>query len=153
MDTKDVWEVLAQIPIGVLVAWVLVIITLIATIIAGIVRLYKVFTKVREVQDENEKYKAKIDGQEEKLDKILDDLNQIKKDLDEQKDVNFKQVRYNIVHTCDNAIAKGEISAGKLRSLEEMYEEYTDVFHGNQYVSTLMHKVRKDCKIVRPLDD
>ena len=47
---------------------------------------------------------------------------------------------------------KGEISINKLRSLEEMYEEYVEIFHGNGYVKTLMERVRK-LPIVGKLDD
>jgi hypothetical protein len=74
------------------------------------------------------------------------------KSLDEQKEVNLKQIRHTIVHTCEDALEKGEISINKLRSLEEMYDEYVDIFHGNGYVKTLVMRVRK-LKIVGKLDD
>lgn len=32
--------------------------------------------------------------------------------------------------------------------LEEMYAEYTELFHGNGYVKTLMTRVRKEVKII-----
>ena len=79
-------------------------------------------------------------------------MKDIKKSLDEQKEVNLKQVRYNIVHACDDAISAGAISAGKLRSIEEMYEEYTSIFHGNGYVKTMVLKARQ-LPISRQLDE
>ena len=85
----------------------------------------------------------------EEIDKSLKTMN---KSLDEQKEVNLKQIRHTIVHTCEDALEKGEISINKLRSLEEMYDEYVDIFHGNGYVKTLVMRVRK-LKIVGKLDD
>ena len=52
------------------------------------------------------------------------------------------------MHTCEDALERGEMSTNKLQSLEEMYEEYTDLFHGNGYVKTLMTRVRKEVKII-----
>ena len=49
-------------------------------------------------------------------------------------------------------IHKGEISINKLRSLEEMYDEYVKIFHGNGYVKTLVIRVRK-LKIVGKIDE
>ena len=66
--------------------------------------------------------------------------------------MNLKQIRHTIVHTCEDALDKGEISINKLRSLEEMYDEYVKIFHGNGYVKTLVMRVRK-LKIVGKLDD
>ena len=58
----------------------------------------------------------------------------------------------NITGVCEEALEKGEISSSKLNSLEEMYEEYVDIFHGNGYVKTLITKVRKEVKIVGKYD-
>ena len=74
---------------------------------------------------------------------ICEQLANIKDALDVQKEVNLKQVRYQIVHTCDDAINAGYITAGKLKSVEELYDEYTGIFHGNGYVKTLMEKTRE----------
>ena len=83
---------------------------------------------------------------------IDDTLQEIKKSLDEQKEVNLKQIRHTIVHTCEDALDKGEISINKLRSLEEMYDEYVKIFQGNGYVKTLVIRVRK-LKIVGKIDE
>ena len=115
MDTASVWSTLSGITIGSLVAWCVVIVVIITTI-------------------------------------VNESLAKINKRLDEQSDVNLKQVRHTIVHTCYDAIAAGEIQVGKLKSLEEMFDEYLNVFHGNGYVKSLVERVRK-LPVVGSLDD
>lgn len=152
MDTKPVWELLSSIPIGTLIAWVLVIAAIITALCTGTIKLYKVFTKYKEIKDKEHKQEEAIVNHENTLKEIDNVLKGIQKSLDEQKEVNLKQVRHTIVHTCEDALDKGEISINKLRSLEEMYDEYTDIFHANGYVKTLVMRVRK-LRIVGKLDD
>ena len=142
-NTQPVWEILSRIPIGTLVAWIAVIATIITFICVGVLKLYKIFTKYKEIKDNNERQTQIINTHEKTLAEIDASLSAIRKSLDEQREVNLKQIRHTIVHTCEEAIDKGEISINKLRSLEEMYDEYVEVFHGNGYVKTLMNKVRK----------
>ena len=152
MDTQSVWEVLAHIPVGTLVSWGIVIIAIIGALVAGATKLFGVFTKYKDYKEKNEKQEELLQEHDKVLAEINDSLKHIKTSLEEQKEVNFKQIRYSISHTCDEAIAANCISAGKLRSLEEMYEEYQDVFHGNGYIKTLMIKVRK-LPVVGQLDE
>ena len=143
MDTAAIWEVILNVPIGKLLAWIIVLASIITTIVTGTIKLYKIFSKVKDLKAADEE-KAKMLNEHDKILKDIDDrLGKIQDALDVQKDVNLKQVRYQIVHTCDEAIANGSISAGKLKSLEELFEEYTKVFHGNGYVKTLVIKTRK----------
>ena len=116
MDTKSVWEFLAKIPIGTIVAWGSVIIAIIAIVGRFAVKLFGIYKKYSEVVDENNRQKRTIELHETVLDEIKDSLDEIKESLDEQKGVNLRQLRYTIVHTCDEAISSGEISAGKLKS-------------------------------------
>lgn len=152
MDTKSVWDLLSGIPVGTIVAWIVVICAIIAALCTGTIKLYKIFTKYKEMKDKDKKQTEIIESHDATLKAIDSTLQSIQKSLDEQKDVNLKQIRHTIVHTCEDALEKGEISINKLRSLEEMYEEYVDVFHGNGYVKTLVMRVRK-LKIVGKLDD
>lgn len=152
MDTNSVWDLLSSIPIGTVVAWIVVIFAIITAICTGTIKLYKVFTKYKKIKDENEEQKKLLEEHGNVLKEVNDSLKTIKESLDEQKEVNLKQIRYTIVHTCDEAIHDGEISAGKLRSLEEMYEEYVEIFHGNGYVKTLVKKVR-ELPVVGKLDE
>lgn len=152
MDTKPVWELLSSIPIGTLVAWIIVIAAIITALCTGAIKLYKLFTKYKEAKDKEQKQEEIIANHDKTLRDIDETLKEIKKSLDEQKEVNLKQIRHTIVHTCEDALDKGEISINKLRSLEEMYDEYVEIFHGNGYVKTLVTRVRK-LKIVGKLDD
>lgn len=151
-DTQTVWEFLSGIPIGTIVAWVMVIGAIIAALCAGTIKLYKIFTKYKEAKDKDEKQQKIIESHDETLKEIEKSLSAIQKSLDEQKEVNLKQIRHTIVHTCEDALDKGEISINKLRSLEEMYDEYVEIFHGNGYVKTLVTRVRK-LKIIGKLDE
>lgn len=152
MDTQSIWDLLSSIPIGTIVAWIVVIYAIITVLCTGAIRLYKVFTKYKEMKDKDLKQTEVIINHDNTLREIEKSLQSINKSLEEQKEVNLKQIRHTIVHTCEEALEKGEISINKLRSLEEMYEEYVEIFHGNGYVKTLMERVRK-LPIVGKLDD
>ena len=143
VDTQPVWEILLNIPIGKLVAWVLVISAIISTIVTLTIKFYKVVSKVKDLKDADTEKTEMLKRHDEMMHKIDGCLDNIKSALDEQKEVNLKQVRYQIVHTCDDAIADGYITAGKLKSLEELFEEYTSIFHGNGYVKVLVGKTRE----------
>ena len=151
-DTQEIWKFLSGIPIGTIVAWVIVIAAIISALCAGTIKLYKLFTKYKEAKDKDEKQQKIIEEHDNTLKEIEQCLEDIKQSLSEQKDVNLKQLRHTIVHTCEDALEKGKISINKLRSLEEMYEEYTDVFHANSYVTTLVLRVR-ELPIVGKLDE
>jgi hypothetical protein len=143
MDVAPVWEILLNIPVGRLVAWVVVISAIISAIVTVTIKLYKLVSKVKDMRDADADKTAMLHRHDEMMQKIDAYLANIKSALDEQKEVNLKQVRYQIVHTCDDALNDGYITAGKLKSLEELYEEYTGIFHGNGYVKTLMGKIRE----------
>lgn len=153
MDTQSVWKLLSGISVGQIVAWIAVLATIITFLCTGTIKLYKIFTKYKETKDRDETQQALIEGHDETLREIQSALESIQKSLEEQKEVNLKQVRYTIVHTCEEALDQGEISINKLRSLEEMYEEYIDIFHGNGYVKTLMTRVRKGVNIIGKIDE
>lgn len=153
MDTQSIWDLLSRIQIGQIVSWGIVIGTILAAICTGTIKIYKIFTRYKEAKDKDENQQRVIESHEKTLKEIGSSLQSIQKALNEQKEVNLKQVRYTIVHTCEEALEKGEISINKLRSLEEMYEEYVDIFHGNGYVKTLMTRVRKEVRIVGKIDE
>lgn len=148
MDAKSIWDLLSGISIGTFVAWIAVIGAIITALCTGTIKLYKVFTRYKDSKDKEQKQQEVIKGHEETLKVIEKSLKDIQDALVEQKDVNLKQIRYLIVNTCEEALEKGSISASKFRSLEELYDEYVEVFHGNGYVKVLMTKVRNEVKIV-----
>jgi len=152
MDTNSIWAILADIKIGKLVAWAAVIIAIIAVIFKGITKLFEVFAKYKKLKEDNEKQSKTLKEHDETLSQINESLKKINEALDEQKGVNLRQIRHTIIHTCYDAIAVNEIQIGKLKSLEEMYDEYVNIFKGNSYVTGLVERVR-NLPIVGTLDD
>lgn len=142
MSTTSIWSLLAEIKIGTLFAWTVVIISIIAATIKGIKSVYAFISKYNDLKENNEKQTAMLKDHEDTLKQINDNLNKISKSLDEQKEINLKYVRHIIVEACHAAIVAKGISLEKLASIEEMYEEYVNVFHGNSYVSGLVKRVR-----------
>lgn len=142
MDTQPILDSLSSFSVGRVVAWIVVIGTILSTLCAGIIKLYKVFTKYRDMKDKEQKQETIIETHDKTLNEIKDSLQDIKNSLNEQKDVSLKQLRHTIVQTCEDCLEKGEISINRLRSLEEMYSEYVDVFHANGYVKILVERVR-----------
>lgn len=142
MDTQPILDSLSSFSVGRVVAWIVVIGTILSALCAGTIKLYKVFTKYRDMKDKEQKQETIIETHDKTLNEIKDSLQDIKNSLNEQKDVNLKQLRHTIVQTCEDCLEKGEISINRLRSLEEMYSEYVDVFHANGYVKILVERVR-----------
>ena len=73
--------------------------------------------------------------------------------------VSYTQVRYIVpvearprpddyVTTVKDSSGQEPPEALDNTELEEMYAEYTELFHGNGYVKTLMTRVRKEVKII-----
>lgn len=143
MDTKSIWGILASIPIGTIVAWVIVIAAIISALCTVVIKLYKAFDKTHKLKEENNNFKILVEEHTRQLTGFECTLNDIKKALDEQRDVNLKQIRHEIVNSCEIALKNNCITTSSLCSLEEMYEEYKNIFHGNGYVKTLIEKVRK----------
>lgn len=152
MTQTAIWELLGSISVGTLVAWIVVICAIVAAVGTGAIKLYKIFEKYKAITDENDELKKLVLKHDKCLSNIEISLKDIQHSLRDQKDVNLRQVRYTIVHTCDEALSAGEISAGKFKSLEEMFEEYTTLFHGNGYVKILMEHVR-ELPITGSIDD
>ena len=115
MDTESIWDLLSSIPIGTIVAWIVVICAIITVLCTGAIKLYKVFTKYKEMKDKDLKQTEVIINHDNTLREIEKSLQSINKSLEEQKEVNLKQIRHTIVHTCEEALEKGEISINKLR--------------------------------------
>ena len=152
MDTASIWKVLADIRIGTLIAWCIVIIAIIATIIKGVKSAYAFITKYNDLKEINERQSKMLDDHEHTFREINERLGKISRSLDEQKDINLKYTRHIIVDACHDAITAKGIQIEKLASLEEMYEEYVNVFNGNSYVTGLVKRVR-NLPIIEMTDD
>ena len=151
MDTQSIWDLLSSIPIGTIVAWIVVICAIITVLCTGAIKLYKAFEKYKEVKDMNEKYKRTLEQQGEQLNDISGKVDNLLDCLEVQRKINYKQVRLSIVRICNEAIDKGEISASQHKSLMEMYDEYTESFADmkpNGYVHQLVDMVNDNDRVV-----
>ena len=152
VTAPEVWSFLADIRIGSLVAWVVVIIVIIAAVVKGVKSIYAFITKYNDLKENDEKKSKMLAEHEKTLKEINENLEKISKSLDEQKDINLKYTRHIIVDACHNAITARGIQIEKLASLEEMYDEYVNIFNGNSYVSGLVKRVR-NLPIIELSDD
>lgn len=141
MQTQSIVEELVKVPVGTIIAWVVVIAGILTSVSAITVKLYKVFSKYKEKADEYEGQKEELKKHAETLTSINETLQTIQSEMKEQVEVNKNQIKHSIVLACDKALSEGRISASALESLMELFEEYTDVFHGNGYVKALVDKV------------
>lgn len=141
MDTQSVWDVLSAIPIGTIVAWVVVILAIITAICTAAVKLYKVFSKYKELKDRNEKQIAQIQQHEELLKEINSVVESIKKTIMEEKEVQGRRLRHDITKRCNRAIEDGHITLSMLKSIDEMFEDYDKVYKQNHWVHQLVDKV------------
>lgn len=152
MDTQSVWDVLSAIPIGTIVAWVVVIFAIITAICTAAVKLYKVFTKYKELKDRNEKQVAQIERHEELLKDIQSSLDSIQKTISEEKEVQGRGLRHDITKRCNKAIEDGHITLSMLKSIDEMFDDYDKVYKQNHWVHQLVDKVHT-LNIIRDIYD
>ena len=156
VGTESIWDKLSEIPVGVLIAWIVVIGVIGGVIFAGVVKMFQLFAKIKEKKDEYDKLQIDISRHDERMDnmekKFNERIDSMEKKLDDVINILIKQneekrieMRHSIVRAGEEAIAEGKISIRKWRALHEMYDLYhTPDEHGvigNGYVSTLMEKV------------
>lgn len=143
MNAGSVFESLSSLTVGTVAAWLIAIAAIITTICTGTIKLYKVFSKYRQLKDEDERQRNILLEHDTILKEIKASVKQINDSMDKQSDVDLKVIRYLLVNSCEDALAARYVSESKLKILEEMFEEYTSVFHGNGYVKVLMERVRQ----------
>lgn len=164
MDTTSVIEVLSKIPIGTIVAWAMVIFSIIGAIAGLAVKMYKVFSKYRDKQDENELLRSTVDQHTENITRIFEKINSmndtlvqklaaINGKLDSQEQTKIKELRHTLVSVCEEALEKKKISIRSWSSLQEMFAEYENKYRQNSYVKSLMARVERDVEIVGKLDE
>lgn len=152
-DTQSIFESLAQIPIGKVISWIVVIGVILSGICAGAINLYKIFDKYRKAKDRDNEQQKIIEDHTAGFEKVEEALRDINNSLKEQRKVNLKLFRNTIVRDCEEALHLGYISMNKLRSINEMYDDYKNVFHANSYVETLVERVKNEVKIIGNADD
>lgn len=144
MSQQQVWEILAKIPIGTIIAWGVVLVTVIGVICAAVIKIYKVSVMLHDRKTQEQNTQARLARHDQQLDRIDASLQAIYSAMK-------KSIRHDIVLSCEAAIDDKKINAGQLRALEELYESYAEI-GGNSYATTLMKKVRQ-LPVVGTIDD
>ena len=152
MNTDDVINILSSISIGTIISWIMVIASIIGSIGFLCIKVYKAFEKSQQIKDENDLFKNMVKDHDTQLKTIIEKLDNISLSMEEHNRLNLKNLRHSIVRAGEEAISDGEISIRKLKSLEEMYDEYSNKYHANGYVKTLMNKVRQ-LEVIGALDE
>ena len=145
MGTDSLLETLSQIPVGTVIAIIVVLCAAIGGIVTGVVKAYQLFTKVKEKKDEMQDLKDTVERIETEQKETQDDVKDIINILHKQNEHERIKLRHSIVRAGEEAIANGKITIRQLRALHEMY----DIYHqpddngvcGNGYVATLLQKV------------
>ena len=140
--TQEVTQVISQIPVGTVVAWASVVLALLGAAIAGTVKLYKLFSQIKSYQDARDDNIALLNKHDEILDEINETLKRIESRVDTEADVHKRSLKHTITSKCNTALKEREILLSELRSIEEIYEDSTTVYHGNSWAHTLVDKVR-----------
>lgn len=152
MTKGDILKYLSSIPIGTVVAWVLVALMFCGTILVIFKKLYRVFEETQRYKDDRDAMAKMVQVHDAQLEQIISQLKCIQDSLDKHDNIELKRMRHDIVQAGEYAMAKGSITIRQLRALEELYESYHDDRHGNGYVTTLMKKVR-GVPVIGKLDD
>lgn len=141
MEAKDVVQQLSTIPIGTIIAWIVVFSGIIMTVISLTIKLYKLFEKTHKIKEENDVFREMVQEHDKQLKSIAETLDSIQARLKEDEKVELKKLRYSIVRAGEEYVSTGSVTIRQLKVLEELFEDYHDK-HGNGYVTTLMRKVR-----------
>lgn len=160
----SIWNILGQIPAGTIVAWFAVICTILGAICTGTIKLYKMFSKYKEVQDENEELKSTVKSHDKELDaihveinnmrnEIVTILNGIKEIQDESRGTTIKKLRHDIITAGEKALADKKMTIREWKSLHDMGDEYIEKYKQNSYAKSLIEKVDRNVEIIGALDE
>ena len=127
MESQNIIQQLSAIPIGTIVAWITVLVSIVGVASTATIKLYKIFEKAHETKEENEEFRKLVKDHEA--------------EMEENDRLELKNLRHKIVHAAEEYIANDKITIRQLKALEELFEEYHKR-NGNSYVTTLMQKVR-----------
>lgn len=153
MTEKEIWGMLSGIPVGTVLAWISIAVGIVASLSGTVAMLWKLFKKYDEIMDQNVKLRNKIEETDAHFKEIDEQLAAVKVLLEEQRSTKIKELRNAITNIAETALRDGKMSVRAYKSLLEMYQEYTDIYHQNSFVSSLMDKVVRDVEIIGALDE
>lgn len=154
MDKNSIIQLFLSLKVGTVIAWITVLVGFISSLCFATIKTYQLFLKYKKMQDETigyrqlvEKNDRDIKEMDEKfsqvIQKVTESIIDMNNSLKIQQEVNFKQMKHSIVQAAEESLADGHITISQLKSIEELYADYVEIFHGNGYVKTLMEKVRQ----------
>lgn len=156
MNEDVAWQYFSQIPVGTIVSWIIFIVIIVSTISAIVIKLYKIFDKSKTIKEENDEFKSLVTKHDEVLELIKEELKSIRDEQRETKRRELKKLRHSIIRTGEEAVSDGNITIRKLKSLEELYDDYKTFDENgkpaNGYVKSLMVKVRQ-LEVIGKLDE
>ena len=164
MDLNTILDSVQGLSIGTVISGGCILSAIAGGISTATIKLYKIFSKYRELQEENETLHNHVDQHGEslihlsqKIDNLCDSINARFDDMDasidlrfanldkkfaEQQEVNLHQTRGAIIDICETAINNKQITANKNRLLGELMCDYDDIFHADGYIHDLFKRVK-----------
>lgn len=164
MDTKPMWQELSATPIGTIVGWILVGLTIISSICAATIYLYKAFEKYKKVKDEKDSLEATVERHDKEMEEIkgqlssmteliVKEISDVKNKLEKQEETKIKEIRHTLVNSGEKALAEKKMTIREYRAWMELFGEYSVVLHQNTYVESMKHKIDSCVEIIGELDE
>lgn len=162
--TESILERLSMIPIGTIIA-IIAAVSVICIgcwkVISQMIKLYDMYTNVRDdrdhtkqqVEDNSSAIKELRDQFTEAISDIKGQLSTIIDAQNEHRETKITELRHAITVTGENALANGEMTVREYTSLHEMADKYLHVYHQNWYVESLIAKVDRDVRVIGKLDE
>lgn len=142
---NDVIIALSTVSAGTVLKWILICGAIIGAIVTASVKCYKMFEKVRQYENKRDEHEEFIKQTKEDLSdlkaKYIELTDFVKTTREESNRIDQIKLRHSIVRSCEEAINNGTITFDALRSIDELYEVYHDVLHGNSYAADLVNMI------------
>lgn len=146
-------DVLASIPIGVIIKWIALVTGVIGAFCAGAIKTYKVFEKYKSIKDEKENLETTVHEHDEKINELSNKIDLVLEKLESQDVTTMKNLRRELVKDGEQYLIDKKMTIRAWRSWMEMYNEYHDKYKQNSYVETLKNKLEREVTIVGKLDE
>ena len=143
MGSESAWQIISEMPVGKVIAWIILIVAIISGICAAAVKLYKLFERYKKLKDTSDKVLELIESHENALLEVREGLKRIDARMAKQDEITMSQISHSIVVAAEKAISEEKITFSQLKSITGLYKEYRDVYHGNGYIKILMERVEE----------
>ena len=152
MKMSEIIEALNCISVGDVLKWIMIIATLVTALAAVSVRCYKLSGKYWKAKSCAADKDKTIEDHTESIKSVKEDIKQLVEFNLKMVEVNKIITRNSIVRICNESLDVGYIDSIQLQALEDSYDMYQNVLHGNSYVSALVGATRKLRIVVRGIE-